>query len=677
MRSRRLPIGLLVPGALVLLVALLATLQYRWLGQVSEAERDRLRTSLRQSAEDFADDFDRELTRTYTAFLQVDGSALMQHDWSAFVTRYDKWHDAARDPQVIQAIYLATDDGTKKAFFKYAPEAKAFEAATWPEPLAPVRASIAGERMPVTASSGRLGSAVSGGVAAGSTAERTVVALHESMFPSVPAIVIALPAFPAFQSFTFSDVRGLLSMRFGTASLVVALDRDHIRTTLLPALVARYFSRGGDLYRFAVIDSTDASHPVYSRGLAAGATLDPAHADATVPLFALRSDLVSQVMVRPATSASSTEQFTVNVPAGKMPPVRTTPVRPPPPPPVPVMGTSMRSAQTMSIVVDARGGRGDVFNFTTRPVPRPAWQLVLQHSAGSLDAAVGQARRRNLWLSFSILAVLVAGVGLIVINAERSRKLAIQQMDFVATVSHELRTPLTVIRSAAQNLSAGVVSDPTQAKRYGDLIEAEGRRLTDMVEQVLEYAGLGGNRRLAQGQPIDAGAVTRDVIESSAALFDADRVEVQLDVAEDLPAVVADEGALRRALNNLVTNALKYGADGRWIGVSVRRGGARIENDEVQISVRDRGRGIDADDLPHIFEAFYRGRYAVDRQIHGNGLGLSLVKRIAEAHGGRVTVTSVPGDGATFTIHLPAAAPDPAAVHPLTDPAPDAGGPNA
>jgi len=93
----------------------------------------------------------------------------------------------------------------------------------------------------------------------------------------------------------------------------------------------------------------------------------------------------------------------------------------------------------------------------------------------------------------------------------------------------------------------------------------------------------------------------------------------------------------------------------------------------VQLSVRDRGRGIDPEDLPHVFEAFYRGRYAVDRQIHGNGLGLSLVKRIAEAHGGRVTVQSAPGEGATFTLHLPAAIPDPA-PQPLPDAAPSAGG---
>ena len=90
--------------------------------------------------------------------------------------------------------------------------------------------------------------------------------------------------------------------------------------------------------------------------------------------------------------------------------------------------------------------------------------------------------------------------------------------------------------------------------------------------------------------------------------------------------MLADEDAIRRALHNLVTNALKYGADGRWVGVAARRAdGALAGRDEVQIRSSDRGRGIDAEDLPHIFEPFYRGRHALDRQIQGNGLGLSLV----------------------------------------------------
>src|SRR5262249_41130967 len=161
-------------------------------------------------------------------------------------------------------------------------------------------------------------------------------------------------------------------------------------------------------------------------------------------------------------------------------------------------------------------------------------------------------RARNLWLSFGILTLLAASAGLIVINARRSEKLAAQQMDFVATVSHELRTPLAVIRSAGQNLAAGVVSHAEQARRYGDLIENEGRRLTEMVEQVLEYAGLSGNRRPMRAEPLDAGALTADVLASCRELIESEGFAIETAIDQALPAVYADHDALRRAISNVV-----------------------------------------------------------------------------------------------------------------------------
>src|SRR5829696_6590218 len=121
--------------------------------------------------------------------------------------------------------------------------------------------------------------------------------------------------------------------------------------------------------------------------------------------------------------------------------------------------------------------------------------------------------------------------------------------------------------------------------------------------------------------------------------------------------VMGHPDSLRRAVTNLLTNAVKYGADGRWIGVAVRHSVVRGKT-AVDIVVSDRGRGVDAADLPRLFEPFFRGQYAIDRQIQGHGLGLSPVRRIAEAYGGRVRVRSTPGEGASFSIHLPAVAAD-------------------
>jgi signal transduction histidine kinase len=218
-------------------------------------------------------------------------------------------------------------------------------------------------------------------------------------------------------------------------------------------------------------------------------------------------------------------------------------------------------------------------------------------------------------------------------------------MDFVATVSHELRTPIAVIRSAAQNLSAGVIHDAARAKKYGELIDTEGRRLTDMVEEVLEFAGISGGKRQFSTGPTDIGRLTEDVMSSCDSLIREAGFSAEVAVAPNLPLVKLDESAYRRALTNLVTNALKYGGDGKWMAVTV----CQAPDHKIAVTVADRGRGIDPKDLPHIFDAFYRGGYAKERQIHGNGLGLSLVQRIVDAHDGSVSVQTSPA-GSTFTM---------------------------
>lgn len=284
---------------------------------------------------------------------------------------------------------------------------------------------------------------------------------------------------------------------------------------------------------------------------------------------------------------------------------------------------------------------------TTGPVQ--PWRLAVHHRAGSIEAAVGRWRRRNLGVSFGILLLLGGAAGLLTISARRARRLAAQQMAFVAGVTHELRTPLAVIRSAAENLADGIVDDPAQARRYGTLIDAEGRRLSALVEQALALAGAHAQAPPTL-RPLALGPFLDEAIARCRRTFEPD-VPVALDLEKDLPPILADARALEAALCNLLGNAHKYG--GGWIGVEARR-----QQDVVALTVRDRGAGIPADELPHVFEPFFRGRAAREAQVRGSGLGLSLVQRTAETLGGRVGVETTPGRGSAFTLYLPLAPAD-------------------
>jgi signal transduction histidine kinase len=176
-----------------------------------------------------------------------------------------------------------------------------------------------------------------------------------------------------------------------------------------------------------------------------------------------------------------------------------------------------------------------------------------------------------------------------------------------------------------------------------------------MVEQILEFAGVQSGKQKYELHPTNVNQVINDVLSASQPLLTEGGFQLEIKIAPELPAVLADASALARALQNLLNNAMKYGGENRWIGIKaelVKNGAAQ----EVQITVSDQGIGISAEDQRHIFEPFYRGSDVKAAQIHGNGLGLSLVKNIVSAHNGRIRVDSTEGQGSVFTLTLPAIA---------------------
>ena len=288
---------------------------------------------------------------------------------------------------------------------------------------------------------------------------------------------------------------------------------------------------------------------------------------------------------------------------------------------------------------------------TARDRTDGAWLVRITHRRGSLEAATDMARRRNLYVSSGALFLIGVAFALVLVSARRARALAAQQVDFVAGVSHELNTPLQAIRSAGENLRAGIVREPADVRGYGELIDREGRRLLRLVEQVLQWAGIGRRPTPAPTEQLDAGALLHTVIAESNWFLEEHGVELHLSGLDDLPAIQGDRDALNLAFANVLHNAAKYGADEDG---SVRvRVEAGSDGGRLTVRVTDYGRGIPAAERQRIFEPFVRGRRATEGTIPGSGLGLSLARKTIEGHGGSITVDSEPGRTA-FSVSLPA-----------------------
>ena len=277
-----------------------------------------------------------------------------------------------------------------------------------------------------------------------------------------------------------------------------------------------------------------------------------------------------------------------------------------------------------------------------------SWQLVAQHQAGSLESAVSTLRRHNLFVGLGILALLGVSAIMTIVWAERLRSIGRLQMEFAAGISHEIRTPLTTIRTAAHNIASGVVSKPEEVREYAMMVGDEGRRLSQMVDQTIEFAQTESGRRHYELRRVDIGRVIERTLGVTFASSDEAQQKVSIDIAPTLPCVLADETALTHSLGNLIVNALKYGAGDGTVVIEAR---PDTRTNRVQLSVSNSGTTIDSSDIQHIFEPFYRGRRI--GQTPGSGLGLSLVRKMIEGQNGKVTVSSQAGQ-TRFTLHLPA-----------------------
>ncbi|MGE3276550.1 MAG: sensor histidine kinase [Vicinamibacterales bacterium] len=629
----------MLAGAVLALLPALAWLQYSWLDQIAAADRDRRERTLRTAATQLAQEVDAELSRAYFG-LQIDGGMLASGSWEAYAQRYEQWSAAATYPGLVSSVYFVrlpegglTGD-TPIALFRWNAAARQMQPAGWPADLAGLEARVraqAGtfEAMLLAGRRGERPATMPGPLGDETTIVSPVMQIIGEPRPADGDTLRVAPPDLRLAGFT-----------------VLRLDDDLLTGTLLPAAVRRHFGvdEASAEYRVAVVDREDPTRVVYESepGIAAEVVAAP---DTSLDFMSARPNPF--VFVRRDSRRGEPADRDEREPGRGLADADAPPRVELPPPPAGAPSTNV----VMGMVEGRRGERNARF-FTAGG---DHWTLAVQHRAGSLEAAVSAARARNLGLSSGILFLLAAAIFLILKSARRADQLARQQIEFVAAVSHELRTPVAVIGAAAGNLADGVVEDPARVRTYGATIQSEARRLGETVERVLQLAGILAGRAAASPALIEPGDLVREALSACRHEIEQGHVDVQVSIADGLPAVTGDSAALRSAVQNLVSNAVKYGGDARWMHVSAvatpgRGAGAR----EVRITVEDHGLGIDPVDRRRIFDAFYRGREAVARQIQGSGLGLNLVRRIAEAHGGSVTMTSEPGRGSAFTLHLPA-----------------------
>jgi signal transduction histidine kinase len=279
----------------------------------------------------------------------------------------------------------------------------------------------------------------------------------------------------------------------------------------------------------------------------------------------------------------------------------------------------------------------------------PPWSLEFHQQTPHLVETLLTSRRGIYLYVFLLLAgILIFGSTLTIRSVTHEIELGKMKSDFVSTVSHEFKSPLTSIRQLAEMLQAGRVPSEERRQRYYDVLVEQSERLSLLVDNILDFAGMEEGKKEIEFEPVDMASLLEDLVSTIQQQVRHGELTIEAEIAKPLPSVQADRAAITHAITNLIDNAMKYSAGSKKVYV---RGFS--DDRDLVIAVQDFGAGVQPEEIEKIFDRFYRGGDELTRTVKGSGLGLTLVKQIAEAHDGSVHAESEPGRGSTFSIRLP------------------------
>ena len=278
----------------------------------------------------------------------------------------------------------------------------------------------------------------------------------------------------------------------------------------------------------------------------------------------------------------------------------------------------------------------------------PDYSIGIRLEGETIEELTRSRSQTSIILFSAVGLLLLAGAWLLYRSFRRELQLADMKTDFVSNVSHELKTPLALIRMYAETLEMGRVPDDVRRREYLGIIVKESERLTQLINNILTFSRIESGRKEYRLAPADLDAVVRDITGVYRFHLEHKGFRLELQLADGLPTVIADEEAVAEALLNLLDNAMKYSDERK--NITVRTG---CDASEVWVEVEDRGIGIPAAEQRKIFEKFYRVTDGLVHTAKGSGLGLALVDHIMKGHGGRISLHSVAGEGSRFRLVFP------------------------
>ncbi len=288
----------------------------------------------------------------------------------------------------------------------------------------------------------------------------------------------------------------------------------------------------------------------------------------------------------------------------------------------------------------------------------PFLNVVVQPDNPERLASLKRSKRtRRIFIIVLAMAIAVLGVALSARIVSTELEGARAKADFAANVSHELRSPITQIRLKGEALQLDLVYDDEDRRAHHDAIVREAERLSRLVDNILDFAAIERGAKTYMLRQDDLGEIMHSQIRSARDYIESRGIELSVDIANDLPVIWVDREAVGQVITNLLSNAAKYGSEGKWIGVV-----ARVGLEGIDISVSDRGIGISKEDLRKLFVPFFRSADPQVRRKKGTGIGLNIVRYIVEEHGGSISAESTLNEGTTFTVTFPFEPPSGAGV---------------